>query len=455
MASKKLKILVLSHISELLGGAERSMMDTFDYWAAHYDIEPEFIMRQPIKSLAGELDSRGWKYHALNYTFWSDANPAEKPEDIFRSSVTNSRAIREIEEIIKTSKPDIVATNTVICPWAALAAHFQNTPHIWFVREYGDLDHGRTFEIGHEQTFRDIGNLSNFVVCNSETLATHAKQFIDKDKLRVLYNPFDLERIAERVSEKVADPFKSKTSLKIILASNIARTKGQLEAVKATGILKKKGYDIELCLLGRGDQDVTEEIKLAAKQDGVEDRVHLTGLVPNALAYVGLADVGIIASRKEAFGRATFEYLAASKAVVGANSGATPEMVSDGVNGFLFEAGSVDSLARAIENYAKDKSLAARHGQAGLVRAKEMMSGPNNADNLFQLVQKVGAGQGPVKPAAINFTHRWLDYIENADRFIKQSGEVSLRRLVRLRARQKAKGAYYRARTAKAKLTGK
>src|SRR5680860_180215 len=192
-SSKKIKILVLSHISDLKGGAEMSMLDTFDYWSEHYNIEPEFIMRQPARALADALNDRGWKYYALNYTFWSDAVPPVKSYDIFRSALNNSKAIFDIEEIIKTSKPDLVMTNSIVAPWAAVAASFQKVPHAWFVREYGDLDHGRVFEIGRESTFEDVSTLSDLVITNSITLANHVKQYVDDKKVTTLYTPFKLK----------------------------------------------------------------------------------------------------------------------------------------------------------------------------------------------------------------------------------------------------------------------
>src|SRR3990167_160653 len=182
-----MKVLVLSHTSDLLGGAERSMLDVFDNWVAKYNIKPEFILREPLGMLVGEMKKRGWKYYPVKYTFWSWPNLPTKREDIFIHSVQNSQAVEEIEAIIGRTKPDLVITNTVISPWAAIAAHFKQVPHVWFVREYGDLDHDRSFEIDHDQVFTDIGNLSNLVVANSETMARHIEQYVDKRKVTTLY----------------------------------------------------------------------------------------------------------------------------------------------------------------------------------------------------------------------------------------------------------------------------
>lgn len=453
--SRKIKVLVLSHISDLLGGAERSMLDAFDHWTSRYDIEPEFIIREPIKSLAPALDKRGWKYHALRYTFWSDGRPPTHPEDILNNAAYNGRAIRAIEAIIARSKPDIVMTNSVVCPWAALAAQYQRVPHVWFVREYGDLDHGRIFEIGREETWQDVGHLSDLVVTISKSLADHISQYIDKEKVAILYNPFKLAEIRQKAAEKVSSPFASPESLKAIILGNLAPTKGQLEAIQAVAELNNQGMDTELCVIGApGEKDYMQAINQVIAEHKLHAKVHLVGYKTNPLAYVALADVGIMASRREGFGRSTFEYLALGKPIVGANSGATPEMVIAGKTGYVFEPGDPGSLAAALAHYAKDKSLIKRHGENAAKHAEEMLQGPQNIDALYKKVAAIAAkGQTSTVPP-INFTHRWLDYVDLADTALKKS-EFSLRRKLKVRLRQKAKPVYYKLRGLKTRLSGK
>ncbi len=98
------------------------------------------------------------------------------------------------------------------------------------------------------------------------------------------------------------------------------------------------GHNLELCVIGKsaevdGDNSLLDTIK---KYD-IEDKVHLLGQQSNPLSILKHADVGVMASQQEAFGRVTFEYMFSGKAVVGANSGATPEMIEEGVNGYLYE----------------------------------------------------------------------------------------------------------------------
>jgi glycosyltransferase involved in cell wall biosynthesis len=432
------------------------MLDTIDYWAERYDIEPAFVLRKPLKSLATELTKRGWKYYELDYTFWSDAVPPTKPEDIFHRAVQNNQAIKAIEAIIQDTNPDVVMTNSIVCPWAALAAYFQKKPHVWFVREYGDLDHGRVFEMDRERTFEDIGNLSDLVVTNSRTLAEHVGQYVPATKLTALYTPFKVDELIARATEKVASPYKLKDSLKLVITGNLAPSKGQREAAQAVSELVKDGHQIELCAIGSTDQKkYVDELMAIAAQNGATDNIHLVGYQSNPMAYINASDAGIMASRKEAFGRVTFEYLLLGKPVIGANGGATPEMVKDGKTGYLYDPSDVESLKTALTHYLNDKSQIAGQSEAAKKMSQTMLSGDYNADALFARVKELAEHGADPTRRPINYFHRELDYVDIAQEIINNSGSQSVKKLVRLKARRKAKATYYKLRSAKTKLRGK
>ncbi len=438
----KLKLLVLTHTSELLGGAERSLLDVLDVWAKKENLEVEFIVREPLKSLIPEITKRGWKYYTTSFTFWSDSRPPTDEIDIFHKSLFNAQTVIKIEEIIKKSKPDLVVTNSIVAPWAALAAYFQKVNHVWFVREYGGLDHGRTFEIGEEETWRDVGNLSALVIANSKTLAEFASKYIEKSKITTLYNPFNIEEIISSGGLKIDNPYKHQDSLKLMLVGSFAQSKGQQDTIKAVGKLNAAGHKTELCLIGTGDSDVEETLKKQVRESNVTDKVHFVGYQLNPEPFIAYADIGIMASRMEAFGRTTFEYIALGKPVVGTNTGGTTEMVIDGTNGYLFSPGDWSSLADKIMKYSEDPGLILRHGKASKLQANKMMNGEFNATAVYEKVKKTASSpyQPPVE--RINYMHRWIEYLELAQRAIDKSGELSLRRIVKRKARARAKSAY-------------
>lgn len=439
---KPIKVLILSHSSEL-SGAERSMIDLFDYWTRQGLVEPHFIIRRPIKNLAKELRQRNWDYTAIHYTNWSQRNPSKEAESIYRNALFNTKAVFAIEKLIDELKPDVVMTNTIVSPWAALAAHFQKVPHIWFVREYGDIDHRHIFELGREKMLQDINTLSSLVVTNSRTLANHIGKDVDVNKVTALYTPFNLDTLRRKSLQPAKNPFKNQDSLKLVITGRIAPSKGQSQAAEAVARLIEQGFDAELCIIGTpSEPQDAEPLQAVISQYNLGDKVHLIGQQSNPLAILKQADVGIMASHQEAFGRVTFEYMAVGLPVVGANSGATPEMIKDGQNGYLYDRGSVNSLVKQLINYAKDKDLIEVHGNAGQKKAERMMKGEYNADALFARLSMVVENGNRYLSQPLNFSYRWLDYPSVAKRYIKDSGALSLKRLIYRRLRHKAKLAY-------------
>lgn len=437
---KPLKVLVLSHSSEL-GGAELSMIDLFDDWYNKGLVDPYFIVKGPVKNMGAELRKRNWSYYPVVYSAWSRRVPLERLGDIFRNAVYDTRAILEIEGIIKQIGPDVVMTNTLVAPWAAIAANLQKVPHVWFVREYGDLDHGHTMELGRRETFEDISYFSDLVVANSLTLQRHLEKYIEKSKLTTVYTPFDIDNLNEKSIEKSKSPFRHKGSLKLVITGKIKPQKGQAVAAEAVGRLVKSGENVELCVVG--DHHLPDDIKPlkdAIDRYGTSDRVHLVGYQSNPYKYVKHADIGIMASTKEAFGRTTFEYLALGKPVIGANAGATPEMVIDNKTGFLYEPGSIDDMEMQIKRYLSDGDLLNRHSRDAAKKAQDMMGGENNSDSLFEKINKILQTTDPNQSHQMpHYVRKLIEYPGIGYTYMTTGSQESIPYQIYIRMRQLAK----------------
>jgi glycosyltransferase involved in cell wall biosynthesis len=68
------------------------------------------------------------------------------------------------------------------------------------------------------------------------------------------------------------------------------------------------------------------------------------------------------------------EAMAAGLPVVSGESGSLPEIVTDGVEGFLIPPGDVDAHADALLRLARDPDLRARMGMAGWARVRKDFS---------------------------------------------------------------------------------
>src|SRR6266542_1978333 len=102
----------------------------------------------------------------------------------------------------------------------------------------------------------------------------------------------------------------------------------------------------KLLVVGRGVLE--DELVEVARRLGLGDRVAFLGFRNDIPSLLAASDALVTASRYEGMPNAVMEALAAGRAVVGTNVGGTPELVDDGVNGFLVPAASPRALATAM-----------------------------------------------------------------------------------------------------------
>lgn len=452
-----MRLLVLSHVSDFVGGAEKSLIDVIDAWRKlDSNLTLHFIVRKPLAGIELELEKRGISYDSIDYTYWSDSNLPTTPDRIYGNALRNMRAVKHIEAIINEWKPDVVLTNSLIAPWAALAAHFVGIPHAWMVREYGEKDHGRKFEIGEAATFEDIGNLSELVYANSVTLKDYLSQFIDSKKMTSVYTPFNINELQKKSQEEAQTkiPFKT-SSLKVLLTGNIAPGKGHQLLIEAMGVLKNHGINTEACFIGReASKEYMEHLYKIANELGVKEQLHFVGFQKNPLAYAKYVDIAVMPSRMEAFGRVTFEYAAVGLPVIGSNSGATPEIVIDGKTGFLYKAGDAEDLAAKIEMYVNNKTLKKQHSKEAVKHANEMMMSKYSATQAYKRLQ--GLIKKPkTQFTKLNYSYRWMQYPQDAQEYIHYIKGASLSQVIMFKAKTVLRPHYTNLKDIVAKLRSK
>ncbi|WP_158253985.1 glycosyltransferase family 4 protein [Cryobacterium sp. Y50] len=408
-----MKVFCLSHSSaiENLGGAELSLLHLIDAWTAD-DAEVEFtvVTRGPAGLLQPELAARGVPTHTLNFDAWVLPLVRTDPADILDTARRNSEAVLAIVELLRLEAPDVVITNTIISPWAALAARYLGIPHVWFVHEFGDLDHGLQFEISRGSTFEDVGILSDLVVANSRAVHEHIGQWIPAEKLAIAYPVIDLDRARDLASQVPLEAIlpDAGAELTVVMVGRLAPSKGQWRLVDAVAQLRDEGTIIAAILVG-GDQGAdAEEVKRRIRDLDLGGQIVLVGETDNPFWYIKRGDLGITASNSEAFGRVTVEYMALGKSVIAGRSGAGAELVSDGITGMLFDPEIPDDFKRALR-YAHDhRSQLAAMGEQAQQSVSEISTVYPLSSVVARIEQLVARGAGPMVhlPNALNL---WLD----------------------------------------------
>jgi glycosyltransferase involved in cell wall biosynthesis len=88
-----------------------------------------------------------------------------------------------------------------------------------------------------------------------------------------------------------------------------------------------------------------------------------------AAAYAS-ADAFVFPSRTETLGLVLLEAMAAGCPVIAANAGGIPDIVTDGVNGFLFDTTDDDGMVAAAARLLGDRSKQEQLGKAARAEAE-------------------------------------------------------------------------------------
>ncbi|CAK9886964.1 MAG: N-acetylgalactosamine-N,N'-diacetylbacillosaminyl-diphospho-undecaprenol 4-alpha-N-acetylgalactosaminyltransferase [Candidatus Erwinia impunctatus] len=102
-----------------------------------------------------------------------------------------------------------------------------------------------------------------------------------------------------------------------------------------------------LVILGEGPE--MSALRQQAAESGIADRVIFTGFRNNPLAYLATFDVFILASKSEGLPRVILEAMLLKSAVIGSKVTGTAELITNNINGLLFNYGDVDTLYQQIQ----------------------------------------------------------------------------------------------------------
>ena len=159
--------------------------------------------------------------------------------------------------------------------------------------------------------------------------------------------------------------------------------------LQALRLVRQDHEDVILLLVGRGESET--RLRRLAGQLEVADCVHFAGFVPEdeKIAWYNLADVFVFPSKLEGFGLAPAEAMSCAKPVVASRAGALPEVVADGVTGFLCDSGNADDFASAISRLLDDTALARQMGEAGRERVERMFRWDRSVSRTLEIYREV------------------------------------------------------------------
>lgn len=178
---------------------------------------------------------------------------------------------------------------------------------------------------------------------------------IDPKKVSVILNSTKI------ISDPHTDELPSVKSLSITYIGRLVPEKGVDTLIKALPSVS----EARLIICGDGKEDYVKELHNLVEQLKVEDRIDWIGFTKEVKKYILNSDIGVIPSRwEEPFGLVIIEFMANYIPVVTTNNGAQPEIITDGVEGFLVPPDDPQALAEAINKLIDDPDLRIKMGKA-------------------------------------------------------------------------------------------
>ncbi len=294
----------------------------------------------------------------------------------------NQIAIMRIRRIIRKENIALVHNNTIWTYAAAIAALKEKVPLVWHIRESLDADQNRCL---YSSKCYSLVNKADRIIFISRFLYEHYKDRVGKDNIAVIYNGVNPGQYFYK-RELFQDD-----KVRFLNVGNMTANKGQEYIIEACAKLLESGETRFLIdFVGEGKKE--EQLKKLAKERGCEEHVCFRGFTLNVGDYYKVADVFIMSSDAEAFGRTTVEAMMSGCLVIGMNAGATPEILEDGKNGMIFNVRDHEALSVIMRDIINDPELCRKKADEGQKAAMEKYSSASNMNEIVRVYKELSIG---------------------------------------------------------------
>lgn len=155
---------------------------------------------------------------------------------------------------------------------------------------------------------------------------------------------------------------------RLFFLSNLIESKGVYVLLDACKILKEKKYKFVCNFVGGETKEISRTVfEEALKERGLDGYIVYKGpkYGNEKEEYWKSADVFVQPTYEDCFPLTIVEAMQHGKAIVSTNEGAVPDLVIDGINGFVCKRNDVNSLVDALEKLLNDKVLREKMGNKG------------------------------------------------------------------------------------------
>lgn len=279
-------------------------------------------------------------------------------------------------------------------PVDAMHAHFASsaTRVANLVNQLIDLPYSFTAhakDIFHEEvvpaSLVEKMSAARFVITVSEFNKRYLENLLDgrQADIRRLYNGIDLKKFRP-------DNRTSRSPNRILGVGRLVEKKGFDVLIRACALLKARGHDFTCEIIGKGPEE--DRLKSLVTEYRLEDTIRFAGARPQDDVLKAYREAAVFAlpcvvgsdNNMDGLPTVLLEAMATGLPVVTTTLTGNPEIVEDGVSGFLVTPGDAEELAGALARLLEIPSLRERMGAAARARTKTIFDVRKNVATLHR-----------------------------------------------------------------------
>lgn len=374
----KITVLFVSDSDDKYG-APRALIELINVLKRDYNIAP-IVLTSSYSRINTECQKLGIKNYVTYHRSYMINNYDRSLKESLKNCIRLLRYVicRYLSVLVAEYKIEfnnvyLIHSNSNRCDLGAILAKRHNIKHIMHLRE--ESSGCKPFFNKQLQSVDML--VDSYIAISNKVKIGWSSIGINSKKISVVYDGIDIHDIVPKSYYSI------NTIFKIVMVGSLSKNKGQEIVIRAINCLPN---DIKnkISLSFYGDGEYKKDLVRLVNEFCLKN-VYFKGYCENIKSELNKYDCGISASDKEGFGRTTVEYMAAGLPVLGANSGATPEIISSGINGFLFNRNDYVELSEKIAMLFNNQLLRKKIGEMGKKTVNSLYTTELNGKGVFSV----------------------------------------------------------------------
>jgi N-acetyl-alpha-D-glucosaminyl L-malate synthase BshA len=230
--------------------------------------------------------------------------------------------------------------------------------------------------VGAERSYLPITRFSieqsDGVTAVSQHLKDATRNVIGaKKEIEVIYNFVNCEKYRQSGDSELRGRFAPDGESILVHISNFRAVKRPVDVVEIFGKVREK---IPAVLLMIGDGPERGHAERRAREKRMDGRAHFLGKQDNIEQWLGISDLLLLPSEMESFGLVALEAMACEVPVVASRVGGIPEVITDGIEGFLAGVGDINNMADRALDILKQPQARLEMGRRAREKARTFFS---------------------------------------------------------------------------------